>query len=208
MSAKEYYHVEEPDARWMDQPYLFFSTRIVNGDIGIVEDVTNFGNGIVVIVRFENPERLCYLPIGECHLQRAYCMTAHLGQGSGYPYVIIPLSKLFYKGLWCRELVYTMFSRAEDMLVTVGELDALADAISRKTIHLRKTRLKERMIEQRSYGDLEQVAFDVSAGDRERIATPELRPPSTVGRPQITDATRVETETVAEFDDWDFIYNC
>lgn len=62
--------------------------------------------------------------------------------------VIVPVSPGFYwdartgTGLWCRELVYTAISRAERLLVTVGEEASIRMAVGRKTIGRRRTRLK------------------------------------------------------------------
>ena len=81
------------------------------------------------------------------NLIAAYAMTCHKAQGSGFPYVIVPVHGSFYwnhrtqTGLFNRELVYTMFSRAEKLLVTVGQFHSIVQAIGRKTVDNRKTRL-------------------------------------------------------------------
>lgn len=68
-------------------------------------------------------------------------------QGSGFSYVIVPVSTVFYwndkngSGLFSREWLYTAMSRAEQLLVTVGEFKAIEAASRRRTTHLRRTRL-------------------------------------------------------------------
>lgn len=131
-------------------PYRFQATTVVNGDLGIVEDIVKEGRSTYVVVRNRTPEFLYRVSMGECYLQRAYAVTVHSFQGSGAPVVICPLSTQFFwrgsdatgDGIWCRELVYTMISRTEAVLITVGNLDALRVAIRRQTVNRRRTRLQ------------------------------------------------------------------
>ncbi len=138
------------DWTWRDQSYSFVPTALVNGDMGTVEDVIQGGERQTwVVVRFRNPHRLCRLAYGECHLQRAYAITVHSAQGSGFPMVVVPVHASHYwdartgTGIWCRELIYTAISRAEKVLITVGNFEAIRMAIGRRTIGKRRTRLKE-----------------------------------------------------------------
>ncbi len=138
---------EHVDWTWREQPYLLRETAVVNGDMGIVEDIVIARRSSSVVVRFRNPERLCRLPYGDCHLQRAYAITCHSAQGSGFPMVIVPVHRSHYwdarnnTGLWCRELIYTAISRTEQVLITVGQFESIRESISRKTIDRRRTRL-------------------------------------------------------------------
>jgi exodeoxyribonuclease V alpha subunit len=144
-------------APYNDRParWSIDETTVVNGDMGVVEDVVIGKGSAHVVVRFRNPDRLCRMPLGSCHLQRAYAITVHAAQGSGYPYVIVPVHSSFYfderegRGIWCRELVYTALSRAEMILVTVGDLSSVRLAIGRRTLHKRRTRLVERIVASR-----------------------------------------------------------
>jgi exodeoxyribonuclease V alpha subunit len=138
----------ECDCVWNGVEYSLEDTYVVNGDIGqILDIVKNQGPGVSVIVQFVNPTRLCRLPYSKNHLHLAYAITAHSAQGSGMPYVILPIHDCFYwderrkKGLFNRELLYTEFSRAEEVLVTVGTFSTIESVVGRKTIHRRKTRL-------------------------------------------------------------------
>jgi exodeoxyribonuclease V alpha subunit len=138
------------DERGRPRPWQFVPTAVVNGDMGVIEDIV-IARGSWVVVRFRNPDRLCRLPLGSCYLERAYAITGHSSQGSGYPYVIIPVSNAFYfdeakgSGLWCREQFYTELSRIEDVGVTVGEFASIGTAVRRKTLWNRRTRLAERI---------------------------------------------------------------
>lgn len=153
------YDENDPDHysqwEWNGQEWTFIPSFIVNGDLGVVRDVVENHSGRYVVVQFWFPDRLMRLPLGECHLLQAYAMTIHRMQGSGSKYVIVPVHKSFYwnnktnQGLFNRELLYTGISRAEEVLVTVGQREAIKLAIGRKTVQQRKTRLK-RLIEKYS----------------------------------------------------------
>lgn len=131
---------------WDEQDWSVDEIDIVNGDVGEVYDIVESDKWYVV-VRFRSPDRLCRLPMADHNLIAAYAMTCHKAQGSGFPYVIVPVHGSFYwnhrtqTGLFNRELVYTMFSRAEKLLVTVGQFHSIVQAIGRKTVDNRKTRL-------------------------------------------------------------------
>jgi len=127
--------------------YKLAPTTIVNGDIGEVKDIVFGSHATYVVVEFKLPNRVVRLSMAEPHLVQAYALTCHKMQGSSAPYVIVPVSSRFYwntktgNGLFSREWLYTAMSRAEKILVTVGEYAAVMAASTRRTIHLRRTRL-------------------------------------------------------------------
>lgn len=139
---------KRPDWTWNGQGWELTETDLVNGDMGEIVDICEHKDRTYVVVDFKTPDRRCRLPFSDCHLIPAYAMTCHKAQGSGFPYVILPVHHLFYykvdtgEGLWNREMIYTMFSRAEKLLVTVGLFSAIELAISRPSIGRRQTRLK------------------------------------------------------------------
>jgi hypothetical protein len=126
-------------------------TEVVNGDMGICRDVVITDRGAWAVVAFRNPDRLCRLPLNDCHLQPGFAITVHSAQGSGFKYVIMPVHPSFYFdsrrgiGLWCRELFYTMLSRVEKLGATVGQRSAIPMAVARQTLHKRQTMLVERL---------------------------------------------------------------
>lgn len=137
---------------WGGHQYASRPGWVVNGDMGEVLDIVHEEKETHVVVSFNTPKRLCRLPHGECHLVQAYAMTAHKCQGSGFPYVIVPVHESYWwdtktgTGLFSREWLYTAISRAELVLVTVGQMSAIRKAVGRKTVHMRKTRLAERIL--------------------------------------------------------------
>lgn len=139
-----------PDWFWGDRGYDIGDTAVVNGDLGQIEAIATDRDGKSwILVAFRDPDRFVRLPYSDHNLIRAYAMTVHKCQGSGWPVVIVPVHTAFYwdsrtgTGLWSRELVYTAISRAEKALITVGQWGAIAAAISRKTVHQRRTRLAD-----------------------------------------------------------------
>ncbi len=135
------------DFFWSDRRWKARPVDVVNGDMGTVLDITDDS----VIVEFRDPTRLCRLPIDEPFIIKAYALTCHKMQGSGAQCVIVPFHHSFYwdersgKGLWNRELAYTMISRTEKLLISVGQWSAFLAAIRRKTVNRRRTTLVQRI---------------------------------------------------------------
>ena len=135
------------------QPYRVTATTVVNGDLGTVLGIVEEAKISFIVVRFTLPDRVCRLPLGDHNLMLAYALTCHKAQGSGFPFVIVPVHGSFYydtrndRGLWTREWLYTAISRAETLLITVGQRSAIDLAIGRKTVQKRNTRLIERLYE-------------------------------------------------------------
>lgn len=97
---------------------------IFNGDIGIIRAI-NFSEETITI-DFE--EKICeydYAMLDE--LELAYAITVHKSQGSEYPIVVMPLYRYTPK-LLTRNLLYTAITRAQTMVVLVGDA-AVADAM-------------------------------------------------------------------------------
>lgn len=120
------------------------TVQIVNGDVGCVEEITDKE----IQVRLRWPDRRVLVKRSEHELRTAYCMTCHKMQGSECPVVILPLHRSLSRiPLWTREWLYTAFSRAKRMLITVGDLDAIRPALPRRATMLRNTRLTQLIAE-------------------------------------------------------------
>ncbi len=119
---------------------------IVNGDIGQIIDYPGKGK---MTVHFFDPDREVELPKSDKanDLLLAYCVTCHRMQGSEAPVIIIPVHKSF--GFFVnRSWIYTAISRAKQICITVGQFRAIETAIGRQDAVVRKTMLKEKLIEQ------------------------------------------------------------
>lgn len=118
-------------------------TMVLNGDMGYVIDMPK--DRKQMILRFENPRRDVVIPLNTKDVKLAYCVTCHRMQGSEAPVVIIPFHTSF--GYFVtRQWAYTAISRAQKICITVGQESAIKQAIDNNTIGVRKTMLKEKLI--------------------------------------------------------------
>ncbi|WP_406698543.1 AAA family ATPase [Singulisphaera sp. Ch08] len=167
---------DRPDWTWGNQRFRLSETDIVNGDMGDVVDICKARGETYVVVDFVSPRRRCRLPFMGNHLIAAYAMTCHKAQGSGFPYVVLPVHNSFFYdekkgiGMWNREMIYTLFSRAERFLVTVGPRAAIESAVKRPTVGRRQTRLKSLI---QSPSRILEVFEDVEAEIEEILANVE-----------------------------------
>ena len=90
---------------------------IFNGDIGMVISVLN--DDEYLLIDFEGRlTRYDFTMLDE--LEHAYAITVHKSQGSEYPYVIIPVYNCGDR-LLTRNLLYTAVTRAQTMVILVGQ---------------------------------------------------------------------------------------
>ncbi len=95
---------------------------IFNGDIGIIISVLNEDE--CLLIDFEGRlTRYDFTMLDE--LEHAYAITVHKSQGSEYPYVIIPIYNCGDK-LLTRNLLYTAVTRAQEMVILVGQSPLVA----------------------------------------------------------------------------------
>lgn len=114
---------------------------IFNGDIGKIIKVDNTA-GTLVIDFDDRITEYDYTLLDE--LEHAYAVTVHKSQGSEYRTVIIPAFK-FSKRLLTRNLLYTAVTRAQQMVIIVGDEQAVNDMVDNNRHALRYTSLRERM---------------------------------------------------------------
>lgn len=120
---------------------------IFNGNLGIVRDVISSDDDLVdeptLRIDFDG-ELVLY---GQSELNEiglAYATTVHKAQGSEFPVVVAVLSTSQYVMLQ-RNLLYTAVTRAENLLVLVGQQRALKIAISNNSVDERYSRLALRL---------------------------------------------------------------
>ncbi len=115
---------------------------VYNGDIGTVESVDDERECVTVCF----DERRCeyeYSMLEE--LEHAYAVTVHKSQGSEYPVVIIPLYRCAPM-LQTRNLLYTAVTRAERMVILVGERAVLTNMVE-NDYHADRCTMLARMLE-------------------------------------------------------------
>lgn len=123
---------------------------LLNGDQGTIIDLR--GTEKNMIVQFQNPDRKILINKYRHHLKLAYCLTVHRSQGSQFLVVILPVHSIFAYN-FNRALLYTAVSRAQKILITVGQRSAIRQAIRDIRVYNRKTMLVEK-IENKMLKDL------------------------------------------------------
>jgi exodeoxyribonuclease V alpha subunit len=118
-----------------------YDLNVFNGDIGILERIDDETD--TLYVEFDD-RRVEYGLDDVDQLQPAFAITCHKSQGSEFPAVVLPLSGSHFMMLR-RNLVYTAFTRAKQMLVAIGEQRALQMAVSNPGSGDRHSRLAERL---------------------------------------------------------------
>ena len=86
----------------------------------------------------------------------AYAITIHRAQGSQWPIVLCPIMDNDYIML-SRQLLYTMYTRAQSTFFLVGSLRAIMGAIKNNIPIKRQTMLQEELIRQLRRGENAQV---------------------------------------------------
>ena len=110
---------------------------IFNGDIGFIFDI-DFKNQFMEIVFDERTVKYDFSYLEE--LEHAYAITVHKSQGSEYPIVIIPAYRA-PEMLLMRNMLYTAVTRAQNMVIIVGEREVVQKMVENDRQSLRYTGL-------------------------------------------------------------------
>ncbi len=117
---------------------------VFNGDIGFIYDI-DFKNQSMEIV-FDDKSIIYDFSFLE-ELEHAYAITVHKSQGSEYPIVIIPAYRA-PEMLLTRNMLYTAVTRAQTMVIIVGEREIVKTMVENDRQSLRYTGLS-RMFEEK-----------------------------------------------------------
>jgi exodeoxyribonuclease V alpha subunit len=119
-----------------------YDKEVYNGDTGTIEDVNPDAG--VIVVSFDG--RSVAYRISELDmLVPAYAATIHKSQGSEYPAVIIPVLTQHYVMLQ-RNLLYTGVTRGKQLVVLVGQKQAVAIAVKNVSGRRRWSKLNEWLV--------------------------------------------------------------
>lgn len=118
-----------------------YDLNVFNGDVGLL--VTVNAEAGTAVVDFEG-RRVEYGFDALDQLEPAFAITCHKSQGSEFPAVVLPLVSAHFVMLR-RNLVYTAFTRARQVLVAVGQWRALSTAAAAEGSGYRHSRLAERL---------------------------------------------------------------
>ncbi|GAB4430976.1 MAG: ATP-dependent RecD-like DNA helicase [Anaerolineae bacterium] len=119
-----------------------YNRRVFNGETGMVvsldvakKQLTAFFDEAPVIYSLDD--------LGDLDL--AYALTVHKSQGSEYPVVIVPVL-LQHSIMLRRNLLYTAITRAREMVVLVGQRQAIQLAVSEGRREMRFSALRQRLV--------------------------------------------------------------
>ena len=118
--------------------------NVFNGDIGYIEEITNSSKKEIYINFDGNIVK--YTPANFQKFKHAYAISIHKSQGSEFDSIIIPVVNGYGKMLY-RKLIYTAVTRCKKKLYLIGEINALEKAIKNNDTNIRRTTLKEMLIE-------------------------------------------------------------
>lgn len=118
-----------------------YDLEVFNGDVGLLVRVDEDGDS--VMVDFDGRKVTYAIDLLD-QLEPAFAITCHKSQGSEFPAVVLPLMS-GQRMMLRRNLVYTAFTRAKQVLVALGETAALQRALSTVDTGTRHGRLAERL---------------------------------------------------------------
>ena len=111
---------------------------IFNGDIGFVYEIDN--EEMLMKINYDGKIASYDLSALD-EIDHAYAVTVHKSQGSEYPIIIIPLVKCA-PILLTRNLIYTAITRAESMVLLIGDSEVLETMVNNNTQINRNTGLR------------------------------------------------------------------
>lgn len=119
-------------------------TGIFNGDMGIIEEINDFAE--TMMVSFDEGRMVEYPYKLLDELELAYAVTIHKSQGSEYPAVVIPLLS-GPRMLMNRNLLYTAVTRAKKCVTIVGNDITFNQMIENNSQLKRYSGLRDRLTE-------------------------------------------------------------
>lgn len=112
---------------------------LFNGLLGVVD----FIDGPEVAIRWDGEREPRSLPqAAEADIELAYAITCHRAQGSGSQAVVIVVES---SRLVTREWIYTAITRSRELVILVGDSEALNKALARRTTRTTGFNLRARI---------------------------------------------------------------
>ncbi len=118
-----------------------YDKEAYNGDIGRIRDISIEDQNLTVSV---DGRDIIYEWSEADQLTLAYAISVHKSQGSEFPVVVIPMVTQHYIMLQ-RNLFYTAVTRAQKLVVLVGDRRAIAIAVNNNKVSNRYTALDLRL---------------------------------------------------------------
>lgn len=117
---------------------------IFNGDMGFISNIDNEYGKVTVI--FDEDRVVEYDNSGIDELELAYALTVHKSQGSEFPIVVMPITRVAPM-LATRNLLYTAVTRGKQGVILVGSFSILRSMVDNNRINERFSGLKSRLKE-------------------------------------------------------------
>lgn len=122
--------------------------NIFNGDIGTIIDIVDSestkGSKDILVDFYGNTVRLKTKDLN--NLKHGYVISIHKSQGSEFKLVVLLVDHHYHRLLY-RKLIYTGITRAKEKLIIIGEETSFINGVDNQNEYLRKTNLKNRLIE-------------------------------------------------------------
>jgi exodeoxyribonuclease V alpha subunit len=148
-------HGSKPERTWGDTIFRLgdrvmqvrnnYDLDVYNGDVGEIVAIDREAQRLAV--RFEEARGTRTIEYDWANLdelQLAYALSIHKSQGGEYPTVVVPLLKQ-HRMLLQRNLVYTAITRAKQLVVLVGDQQAIMLAVENNRVTQRFTGLQRRL---------------------------------------------------------------
>ena len=117
--------------------------NVYNGDIGIIDRIITSPKKEIHIDFDGNIVK--YTPTNFNCFRLAYAISIHKAQGSEFDIVIMPIVRNYGKMLY-RKLMYTGITRSKKQLYLIGDLKALDIAVANTQTDIRRTTIKDFLI--------------------------------------------------------------
>ncbi len=114
--------------------------RVFNGDIGTIISIDKKE----ILVDFDTNE-VRFTPSTYSNFKLGYAISIHKSQGSEFDTVVLPISDMYGKMLY-KKLYYTAITRSKKKLILIGNLEALRFASNNNLSDIRRTTIKDRII--------------------------------------------------------------
>lgn len=120
--------------------------NVFNGDIGVIKDINYKGKSDKPEITIDyDGNKVTYSLKDFNKFKHGFIISIHKSQGSEFELVIMPVSST-YKRMLYKKLIYTGITRAKKRLIIIGEPMAFMYGIRNNNEIIRKTGLKEKLI--------------------------------------------------------------
>ncbi|GAJ25336.1 RecD-like DNA helicase YrrC [Liquorilactobacillus sucicola DSM 21376 = JCM 15457] len=151
--------------------------NVFNGDIGEVVGIETAKESKdkkeKMIISFDGNE-VSYTSKDWNKLKLAYCMSIHKAQGSEFKLVVLPLVHQYARMLK-RNLLYTAITRAQNLLILLGEPSSYATCVAKVSVD-RKTMIVERLHSVFQHSETKNDGKANVASESESSASPQIVP--------------------------------